>query len=68
MHEDHLHMHDHPDAPLRHSEHHHHSGGHHHGHSHGVVHPSIASTSRGLWALKWSFVGLMVTAVIQVVK
>jgi cation diffusion facilitator family transporter len=27
--------------------------------------PSIASTERGLWALKWSFVGLMVTAVIQ---
>src|ERR1700674_943189 len=38
-----------------------------HGHTHGVVDPSIASTARGLWALKWSFVGLMVTAVIQVV-
>jgi cation diffusion facilitator family transporter len=55
-------------------EHHHHDSpheghGHHlgHGHSHGVVDPSIASTDRGLWALKWSFVGLTATAVIQVV-
>src|SRR5258708_7341504 len=38
-----------------------------HGHTHGVVDPSIASNDRGLWALKWSFVGLMVTAAIQVV-
>ena len=38
-----------------------------HGHSHGVVDASIASTDRGLWALKWSFVGLMATALIQVV-
>jgi cation diffusion facilitator family transporter len=55
------HHHDH-DAP--HSGHGHH---HVHGHSHGVVDPSIAATDRGLWALRWSFVGLMVTAVIQVV-
>lgn len=66
MDEDHLHTHSHPE-PQGHSEHHHGPGGLHHGHSHGVVDPSIASTSRGLWALKWSFVGLMVTAVIQVV-
>src|ERR1700674_2563613 len=38
-----------------------------HGHTHGVVDPSIASTARGLWALKWSFVGVMVTAVLQAV-
>jgi len=38
-----------------------------HSHTHGVVDPSIASSTLGLWALKWSFVGLMVTAVIQVV-
>jgi len=48
------------------AEHHHHDHGGH-GHSHGVVDPSIASTDRGLWALKWSFVGLMATASIQVV-
>jgi cation diffusion facilitator family transporter len=32
-----------------------------------VVDPSIASTTRGLWALKWSFIGLMITALLQVV-
>jgi cation diffusion facilitator family transporter len=36
-----------------------------HGHSHGVVDPSIATTAEGLWALKWSFVVLMATAVLQ---
>ena len=48
---------------------HHHSHGHAygHGHTHGVVDPSIASTARGLWALKWSFIGLMITALLQVV-
>src|SRR5437899_5709826 len=56
----------------RHGDHHHdeHHGGHAHhvhGHTHGVVYPSIASTDRGLWALKWSFVGLIVTAAIQAV-
>lgn len=40
---------------------------HDHGHSHGVVDPSIASTTQGLWALKWSFAGLMVTALMQAV-
>jgi cation diffusion facilitator family transporter len=52
-------------------EHHEHGHGsrstaHGHRHTHGVVDPSIVSTDRGLWALKWSFVGLMVTAMIQV--
>ena len=47
---------------------HHHGQDHHgHGHTHGVVDPSIVSTARGLWALKWSFVGLMITALLQVV-
>jgi cation diffusion facilitator family transporter len=48
-------------------ERHRHGPGAHHRHSHGVVDPSIAATGRGLWALKWSFVGLMATALIQVV-
>ncbi len=38
-----------------------------HGHTHGVIDPNIASTSRGLWAVKWSFVGLILTAIFQVV-
>ena len=41
--------------------------GYPHGHTHGVVDASIATTTRGLWALKWSFLGLMVTAGIQLV-
>jgi cation diffusion facilitator family transporter len=39
----------------------------HHGHSHGVVDPSLFSSERGIWALKWSLVGLLVTASLQVV-
>lgn len=53
-----------------HSHHHHdhgHGNGHGHGHTHGVVDATIASTSRGIWAIKWSFVGLMITAVLQVI-
>ena len=36
------------------------------GHGHGVVDPSIATSARGIWAIKWSFVALMITALIQV--
>src|SRR5262245_21492825 len=36
-----------------------------HGHSHGIVDPSIATTNEGLWALKWSFVVVMATALLQ---
>ncbi|MFM7470802.1 MAG: cation diffusion facilitator family transporter [Nodosilinea sp. LVE1205-7] len=35
------------------------------GHTHGVVDPTITSSERGLWAVKWSFVGLVVTAIAQ---
>jgi cation diffusion facilitator family transporter len=40
---------------------------HAHGHTHGVVDPSIISTERGIWAIKWSFVGLFITAILQIV-
>ena len=40
---------------------------HAHGHSHGAVDPSIATSERGIWAIKWSFVLLFVTAVLQAV-
>ena len=48
---------------------HHHSHGveEGHGHTHGVIDPTIASTQRGIWAIKWSFVLLAVTAVFQIV-
>ena len=45
--------------------HHDHSGGH--GHTHGIVDPSLATTERGIWAIKWSFAGLLVMALLQVV-
>jgi cation diffusion facilitator family transporter len=38
-----------------------------HGHTHGAVDPSIATSERGIWAIKWSFVGLFITALVQVV-
>jgi cation diffusion facilitator family transporter len=36
-------------------------------HTHGNVDPAIASTDRGMWALTWSFLGLLATAVLQLV-
>src|SRR5712671_1846138 len=42
---------------------HDHSAGH--GHTHGIVDPSITTSDRGLWAIKWSFVGLAATAMLQ---
>ncbi len=47
-----------------HGGHGHDSGGGH-GHTHGLIDPSIASTERGIWAVKWSFVILAVTAALQ---
>ena len=44
---------------------HDHAHGHHHGHTHGVVDPTIATTDRGIWAIKWSFVILAITAALQ---
>ena len=38
-----------------------------HGHTHGVIDPTIASTARGIWAIKWSFVVLALTAAMQLV-
>ncbi|MBU2835741.1 MULTISPECIES: cation diffusion facilitator family transporter [Acidithiobacillus] len=44
---------------------HHDHGGDDHGHTHGVVNPIIATTERGIWAIKWSFVILVMTALLQ---
>src|SRR5215208_6544270 len=46
-------------------EHNHDHGGH--SHTHGAVDPTIATSERGIWAIKWSFVGLMATALLQLV-
>jgi divalent metal cation (Fe/Co/Zn/Cd) transporter len=47
--------------------HDHHQGHAEHGHTHGAVDPTIATSERGIWALKWSFAVLSATAVMQLV-
>ena len=42
-----------------------HGHDHGHGHSHGIVDPSLTTTERGLWAVKWSSIALVVTAALQ---
>lgn len=42
-----------------------HEGGHRH--KHGVFDPTIATTHRGIWAIKWSFIILAITAALQLV-
>jgi cation diffusion facilitator family transporter len=32
-----------------------------------VVDPTIVTTDRGIWAIKWSFIGLFITAMMQVI-
>jgi cation diffusion facilitator family transporter len=44
----------------------HHIHNHGHGHAHGALDPTIAATESGLWVVKWSFVGLCITALLQV--
>lgn len=44
--------------------------GHHreaHVHTHGAVDPAIFTTRRGIWAIKWSLLGLLATALFQVI-
>jgi cation diffusion facilitator family transporter len=38
-----------------------------HGHTHGAVDPSMITTQRGIWAIKWSFLGLAATALFQLI-
>jgi cation diffusion facilitator family transporter len=44
-----------------------HDHDHAQGHTHGVVDPAIATTDQGIWAIKWSFLILAATAVLQLV-
>lgn len=37
------------------------------GHTHGVIDASLTTTARGIWAIKWSFVILAITAALQLV-
>jgi cation diffusion facilitator family transporter len=57
-----------PDHALADAAHGHaHAHDHGHGHTHGAIAPEIASSDRGLWAVQWSFVGLMITAIAQAI-
>ena len=47
------------------NEHHSHEHEEGHKHTHGAVDPVLATTKRGIWAIKWSFVGLFLTAIFQ---
>ena len=51
--------------PAGHARGHHHGPGGDHGHTHGVVDPTIATTARGIWAIKWSFIILAITSILQ---
>lgn len=49
-----------------------HAAGHSHGegghaHTHGVMDPTIATTARGIWAIKWSFALLAITSILQII-
>ena len=57
----------HPREDHDHHDHNHHDHSGAHGHTHGIIDPSLATTERGIWAIKWSFAGLLVTALLQVV-
>jgi cation diffusion facilitator family transporter len=38
-----------------------------HTHTHGTIDPAVLNTERGIWAVKWSLIGLAATAAFQVV-
>lgn len=63
----HSHGHDHGDDHHEHHDNHDDHHDYHHGHTHGIVDPSILTTEQGIWAVKWSFAGLFITAFIQVI-
>lgn len=42
-----------------------HDDGQGHGHAHGTIDPTIATTTRGIWAIKWSFIVLAITSILQ---
>jgi cation diffusion facilitator family transporter len=60
-------MTDHPNTHQNNHPHEHDSGQRTHVHTHGAVDPSLLTTQRGIWAIKWSFIGLFATAAFQIV-
>jgi cation diffusion facilitator family transporter len=53
--------------PLQNMSHKYHSEIKKHNHTHVAVDPTLLTTERGIWAVKWSFFWLFITAVFQVV-
>ncbi|MEM1290582.1 MAG: cation diffusion facilitator family transporter [Cyanobacteria bacterium P01_H01_bin.162] len=51
-------------SPTSHAHSHDHDG---HSHTHGAIDPTIATSARGLWAVQWSLVGLLITSVLQAI-
>jgi cation diffusion facilitator family transporter len=45
-------------------QHHQHA---HHDHTHGTIDPTLLATKRGIWAVKWSLIGLSLTAILQLI-
>jgi cation diffusion facilitator family transporter len=60
-------MHDHRRDERSNSHRHAHDYDQGHNHTHGIVDPAITTSERGMWATKWSFVGLAITATIQMI-
>lgn len=60
-------MTDHPNIYKNNHQHEHGNGQHIYVHTHGAVDPSLLTTRRGIWAIKWSFIGLFATAAFQIV-
>ena len=48
-----------------HSEHTGDGGSHTHDHTHSAIDPTLLTTEKGIWAVKWSMVGLLLTAFLQ---
>lgn len=63
---EHVHKHDHSEEHSN-GHKHSHSHGDKHSHTHGTIDPSITTSARGIWAIKWSFIGLMITAIFQII-
>jgi cation diffusion facilitator family transporter len=40
---------------------------HGHDHTHGALDPALLTTDKGIWAVKWSMIGLLLTALVQAV-
>ena len=54
-------------SAVSHSHFHSEPGQSHHDHTHGTIDPGLLTTESGIWAVKWSLIGLTATAVFQLI-